>query len=84
MVWKQFITLRQEENEETKYYIIRYEQIETKMRNANMKIPDKVLAIHMMTKSSMGPQSKENVLTKTDLTNSEQMYNSMKKSMKEM
>ena len=32
----------------------------------------------------MEPQSKENILTKTDLTNNEEIYTSMKKTMKEM
>ena len=58
-VWKEFVNIKQEENEAIKDYVARYEQTETKMKNVNMKMPNKVLAIHMMMKSNIGPQSKE-------------------------
>ena len=83
-VWKEFTNIKQKEDEIMKDYVARFEQTETKMKNADMRMPDKVLALHIMMKSNMEPQSKENILTKTNLTNNEQMYTSMKKAMKEM
>ena len=83
-VWKEFVNIKQEGIEATKDYVARYEQTEMKMKNVNMKMPNRVLAIHMMMKSNMETQSKENILTKTNLTNDEQIYTSMKKLMKEM
>ena len=82
--WREFLNIQQEGKETTKDYVSRIEQSEMKMKNASIKMPDKVLALHMMMKSSMEPQSKENVLTKTDLTDDERIYTSMKKSMREM
>ena len=82
--WREFLNIQQEGKETTKDYVSRIEQSETKMKNASIKMPDKVLALHMMMKSSMEPQSKENVLTKTDLTDDKRIYTSMKKSMREM
>ena len=35
-----------------KDYVARFEQTETKMKNADMKMPDKVLALHIMMKSN--------------------------------
>ena len=63
-VWKEFISIKQKEDEVMKDYVARFEQTETKMKNADMRMPDKVLALHIMMKSNMEPQSKENILTK--------------------
>ena len=54
------------------------------LRNVKIVIPDKALAIHLMNKSKMEPQSKENVLTKTKLDDEKEIYSSMKKSIREM
>ena len=63
--WLEFINIKQEANEAAPSYVSRFEKAETKLRNVKIVIPNKALAIHLMNKSSMEQQSKENVLTKT-------------------
>ena len=67
-VWKEFINIKKKPTKSVKEFVTRFEQTETKMKNVNIKIPDKVLAIHLMMKSNMETQSKENVLTKTNVS----------------
>ena len=81
-VWKEFVNIKQKENESVKDFVARFEQ--TKMKNMNIRIPGKVLAIHLMMKTNIETQSKENVLTKTNVTDDDQIYTSMMKYMKEM
>ena len=65
------MTTKESKSEAIKDNVARFDQTETKMKNMNMKMLNKVLAIHMMMKSNFEPQSKENVLTKTYLTDNE-------------
>ena len=62
--WVEFIEIKQKEDEETKDFVVRYVQAETRLKHVRIKIPDKALAIHLLHKSNLLPQSKENVLTK--------------------
>ena len=82
--WLEFINIKQEATEAAPSFVIRFEKAETKLRNVKIVIPNKALAIHLMNKSSMEQQSKENVLTKTAVNDDEEIYVSMKKSIREM
>ena len=82
--WKEFTNIKQRSNESSKEYVSRFEWTETKIRNKDIKMPNKALALHIIMKSSMGNQSKENILVKVDLDDNEEIYASVKKSMKEM
>ena len=82
--WLKFISIKQDSTESTKAYVTRFEQAESLLRNVNIIVPDKALAIHLLSKSSLQPQSKENVITKTNLDSNEHIYTSMKKSLREM
>ena len=61
----------------------KFEQAESLLKNVNIIIPSKALAIHLLGKSNLNPQSKENVLTKTEL-DGDAIYSSLKKSFREM
>ena len=82
--WLDFINVKQELDESAQSFITRFEKLETKLRNVKINIPNKALAIHLMTKSNMEQQSKENVLTKTNLNHETEIYTTMKKSIREM
>ena len=80
--WLKFINVKQETGESAQSYVIRFEQIETQLRNVKIIIPNKALAIHLLNKSSL--QSKENILNKTILDDEVEIYNSLKKSVREI
>ena len=61
--WTDFVELKQKVGETAKDFVTRFEQLETALRNSNIKLPQKALAIHLITKSSLSETSKENVLT---------------------
>ena len=82
--WLEFINIKQEANETAPSFVTRFEKAETKLRNVKIIIPNKALAIHLMNKSCMEQQSKENVLTKTAVNDDAEIYTSMKKSIREM
>ena len=82
--WLDFINIKQNSSEHANEYVARFEKAEAQLKNVKIIIPDKALAIHLMNKSTMEPQSKENVLTKTKLDNDSEIYSSMKKSIREM
>ena len=82
--WLEFINIKQEPEENAKSYLARFEKVESQLRNVKITIPNKALAIHLMNRSSMEEQSKENVLTKTVLDDENVIYSSMKKSIREM
>ena len=82
--WVEFINIKQEQDENTKAFVTRFEQAETKLKNVKIKVPNKALAIHLMSKSNLQEQSKENVLTKVDLEDETKIYSTMMKSMREI
>ena len=82
--WINFITIKQNTDEAASDFVTRFENIETQLRNVNIQIPSKALAIHLMNSSNMEQQSKENVLTKTKLDSEGEIYSSMKQSIREM
>ena len=82
--WIDFISVQQGPDETAQSFVARFEKIESQLRNVNIIIPPKALAIHLMNKSSMEPQSKENVLTKTNINDAKEIYETMKKSIREM
>ena len=65
--WLEFINIKQESGETATEYVSRFEKVESQLKNVKIIIPNKALAIHMMSRSNMEEQSKENVLTKTKL-----------------
>ena len=82
--WLEFINIKQEATETAPSFVTRFEKAENKLRNVKIIIPNKALAIHLMNKSCMEQQSKENVLTKTAVNDDAEIYTSMKKSIREM
>ena len=82
--WIDFINIKQEPEEASVTFLSRFEKVEQQLRNVNISIPNKALAIHLMNRSNMEEQSKENVLTKTNLSSESEIYPSMKKSIREM
>ena len=81
--WNKFINIQQDAEESAKSYVSKFEQAESLLKNVNIIIPSKALAIHLLGKSNLNPQSKENVLTKTEL-DGDAIYSSLKKSFREM
>ena len=82
--WLDFINIKQKPDECASDFVTRFENIESQLRNVKIIIPAKALAIHLMNKTNMEQQSKENVLTKTDLDNEAEIYTSMKQSIRQM
>ena len=82
--WLQFINIKQEQTETATSFVTRFEKAETQLKNVNIIIPNKALAIHLINRSGMEEQSKENVITKTKLDDESEIYPSMKKSIREM
>ena len=76
--------MKQKVGETAKDFVTRFEQLETALRNSNIKLPQKALAIHLITKSSLSETSKENVLTKVDTEYHENLYTSVAKAMREL
>ena len=82
--WLQFINIKQEQTETATSFVTRFEKAETQLKNVNIIIPNKALAIHLLNRSGMEEQSKENVITKTKLDDDTEIYPTMKKSIREM
>ena len=77
--WLQFINIKQEQTETATSFVTRFEKAETQLKNVNIIIPNKALAIHLLNRSGMEEQSKENVITKTKLDDDTEIYPTMKK-----
>ena len=63
--WVQFMNIKQEADESAQCYIVRFEQVETLLKNSKIVLPERALAIHLLNRSCLEAQSKENVLTRT-------------------
>ena len=53
--WKEFVNIKHKEDEAIEDYVSRFERTETKMKNIGIKMPNKVLAIHLVMKSNIEP-----------------------------
>ena len=78
------MNLKQEPSESTKDYVTKVEQIENSLRNVNIELPQKALAIHLITKSSLSETSKENVITKVNTDDHDKLFTSVCKVMREL
>ena len=83
-VWKEFIEMNQDTNESCRDFVLRFENIEAQLQNAKLLIPSKALAMQMLMKSNLTSMSKENVLSKVDLDNQEELHNNVKKTLREL
>ena len=54
------------ENEDIAEYVRRFETAEAELRNADVKLPNMVVAIHLLDQSTIKPLEKQNILTKVD------------------
>ena len=82
--WMKFIRIKQEKDESSQSFVVRFEQTETQLKNVKIKIPNKALAIHLLNSTNLESQSKENILTKTNLDEDDKIYGTLKKSIREM
>lgn len=82
--WVKFIDIKQQSDESAQSFVVRFEGVETQLRNVKINIPNKALAIHLLNRSNLETQSKENVLTKTNLDDEKEIYQTLKKSVREM
>ena len=55
--WLEFINIKQESGETATDYVSRFEKVESQLKNVKIIIPNKALAIHMMSRSNMEEQS---------------------------
>ena len=83
-VWLEFIDMKQNEGESIRDFVLRYENVEAKLRNANLVIPSKALAMQLLMKSNLTSASKENVLAKVDLDNETDLHTTIKKTLREL
>ena len=82
--WTQFINFNQKSGESIRDFVTRFEELVTGLRNVNITLPQKALAVHMITKSNLSESSKENVLTKVNTDEHEKLYTSLTKAMREL
>ena len=82
--WTKMMEIKQEENESIKDFVSRFEQAETELKNVGIVLPQKALAIHIMKKSNLSEESKENVTMKADTDDHEKIYKSISKCMREI
>ena len=78
-VWKEFIEMEQSQHESVRDFVICFENIEAKLRNAKLDIPSTALAMQMLMKSNLTTMSNENVLSKVDLDNQPELHTNVKK-----
>jgi hypothetical protein len=83
-VWLEFIDMKQNEGESIRDFVLRYENVEAKLGNANLVIPSKALAMQLLMKSNLTSASKENVLAKVDLDNETDLHTTIKKTLREL
>ena len=82
-IWVKFIKIKQG-NEDVKEYVSDFERIECELRNVGIKIPSKALTIHLLNGSNLSKTSKENVISKADLSDDEKMYENIVKVVREL
>ena len=82
--WISFSDLKQESGESVKDFVTRFEQVETGLRNSQIILPSKALAIHLLTKSTLSESSKENILAKVNTDDHEKLYSAVVKTMREL
>ena len=82
--WTRFADIMQKEGENVRDFVIRYEQSVTGLKNVGIILSQKVLAIHLITKSNLAESSKENIVTKVNTDDHENLYNAVAKAMREL
>ena len=80
-IWKEIIRFRAQEGEETSQYLDRFNEIEAKMRNVGSNIPDMYIAIHLLDRSNIAEITKQNILSKVDMDNKNNVLEQVKTSL---
>lgn len=81
--WRNFCSLKQGEDEDINAYIRKFESIEIKLKNLEVKMPNNILAIQLLDGSKLNPAEKRVILSKTNTSNDE-IYKTVKDAIREM
>ena len=77
-IWKDVLEFKQEENETPKKYLERLIILETKLKNANCKISNILLAQHFLQRAKINYISVKNILAKVDTDDEEKVLQQTK------
>ena len=79
-IWKDVINFKQEEGEIPKKYLERFNMLETRLRNANCKISNILLAQHFLQRAKLNEITVQNILSKVDTENESKVLKETKDS----
>ena len=82
--WMDFININRDEDESIKDYVNKFENVQTKLVNAKVLLPDIALAVQLMHKSNLVEMSKENILAKADKRDFNNLYSETKQAMRDI
>ena len=64
---REFNNLKQTENESAEEYVLKFSNLETKLKNEKVNLNNMFLAAHLLNKSTLDQQEKENVMSSIDM-----------------
>ena len=83
-VWQTLLEFKANQEEKTKEYIARFNEIESQMKNIANKVPDVFMASHLLNRASISEHSKQSILANIDLEDKKNVLKNVKKKMEQL
>ena len=83
-LWREILQFKAKEDEKTKEYLMRFQEMESRMRNLGNVIPDTFMAIHVLEQAIIPEHSKQSVISNIDLEDKKTVFKNVKKKMEQI
>ena len=80
-LWKEFLQFKAKDDEKTKEYLMRFQEMESRMRNLGNVVPDTFMAHHVLEQANIPEHSKQSVISNIDLEDKRTVLKNVKKKM---
>ena len=81
---REFNIFKQAEEENAEEYLLRFNNLETQLKNARVNINDMFLAANLLNKSSFGQHEKENIMANIDMDDEKTILKDIKRKIRRL
>ena len=81
---REFNSFKQAEEENAEEYLLRFNNLETQLKNARVNINDMFLAANLLNKSSFGQHEKENIMANIDMDDEKTILKDIKRKIRRL
>ena len=83
-VWRDLLAFKAKEDEKTKMFLERFQEIESRMKNIGNVVPDMFMAVHLLDRAEIPEHTRQSVLSNINLEDKRTVLKDVKKKMENL